>query len=256
MDIKLPRTHFKRIRSFWFGLILPYRSAKLIITNKPLFFWASLPIALTFILYIYGISKLQEYATGLLQNHIIEWGFSPESLIGWSLMFLGKVFFWVVAALTFAFSSSIVASPFNDILAERSENYAYPPLPPVAKKTFKQQVHLIGIDLLKTIAAAFAAIIAIIFSWLPGFNIVAFIIAFLLVTFQYISYPQTRRGIGLREGVRFLWTHIYACTGFGAMLTFLFAVPFFSSFILPVAVTGGTLLAARATGTDNVYALK
>jgi uncharacterized protein involved in cysteine biosynthesis len=78
-----------------------------------------------------------------------------------------------------------------------------------------------------------------------GCKYCAFAVAFLLVMFHYI-YPQTRRGLGFRYGLGFLWRHAYACLGFGASISFLFAIPFASSFALPLAVVGGTLLVARA----------
>ncbi len=245
-----------RIRCIWFGFTLPYKAAILILTNRNLLIWSLLPIVLTTVLYIFGISALQDWAIGLLQNTIGKWGISPESWSAWTLLLMGKMIIWVVAALTFTFASSIVASPFNDLLAEKSEKFAFPPLPPVTNKSFKQQVKLIIIDLIKTIAAAAAAIVAMIMSWIPALNIVSFVVAFLLITFQYISYPQTRRGIGLRKGSKFLWDHIFACAGFGAILTFLFAIPFLASFVLPLAVVGGTLLFAKSPGLDDQTALK
>ena len=213
-------------------------------------------MVLTFILFIYGISQLQDWAVALLQESVAGLGFGPDSWIGWFFVLSGKIILWMVAALTFIFTSSIVASPFNDILAKRSEEFTETPLLPVTNKSLKQYVQLIGIDLFKTATAFIAAVFAIIFCWVPVVNVFAFILAFLLVTFQYISYPQTRRSIGLREGVKFLWNHIYACTGFGAILSFLFAIPFLSSFVLPIAVVGGTLLAARAPGTSELFRLK
>ena len=213
-------------------------------------------MVLTFILFIYGISALQDWAIASLQECVTKLGFSPDSLIGKFFMLSGKMILWMVAALTFVFTSSIVASPFNDILAERTEKFAETPLPSVTKKTLKEHVHLIGIDLFKTATTFSAAVFAIVFFWVPIINILAFILAFLLVTFQYISYPQTRRSIGLRQGAKFLWHHIYACTGFGVILSFLFAIPFLSSFVLPLAVVGGTLLVARAQGTSQLSPLK
>ena len=251
-----PKTFFPRTRSLWFGLTLPYRALKLVFINKSLLFWSALPLALTFILFVYGISQLQDWAISLLQEYVARLGVDPASLIGRFFMLSGKMILWMVTALTFIFTSSIVASPFNDILAERSERVTEIPLPPVTSKSLKQHVKLIGIDLFKTMTAFIAALFAIIFCWVPIVNIFAFILAFLLVTFQYISYPQTRRSIGLREGAKFLWHHIYACTGFGAIFTFLFAIPFLSSFVLPIAVVGGTLLAARAPGTSELFRLK
>ncbi|MHC4138748.1 MAG: EI24 domain-containing protein [Planctomycetota bacterium] len=256
MNIVPPKILFPRTRSLWFGLTLPYRALKLIFINKSLLFWSALPLALTFILFIYGISQLQDWAISLLQDYVARLGFDPASLIGRFFMLSGKMILCMVAALTFIFTSSIVASPFNDILAERSERVTEIPLPPVTKKMLKAHVKLIGIDLFKTATAFFAAVFAIVFCWVPIVNIFAFILAFLLVTFQYISYPQTRRSIGLRQGAKFLWHHIYACTGFGAIFMFLFAVPFLSSFILPLAVVGGTLLAARAPGSSQLSPLK
>ena len=199
---------------------------------------------------------MQDWAVALLQEGVAGLGFGPDSWIGWFFVLSGKMILWMVAALTFIFTSSIVASPFNDILAKRSEEFTETPLPPVTNKSLKQNVQLIGIDLFKTATAFIAAVFAIIFCWVPVVNIFAFILAFLLVTFQYISYPQTRRSIGLREGAKFLWHHIYACTGYGAILSFLFAIPFLSSFVLPIAVVGGTLLAARAPGTSELFRLK
>jgi uncharacterized protein involved in cysteine biosynthesis len=247
---------FPRIRSLWFGLTLPYQALKLIFSNKSLLFWSALPLVLTLILFIYGISALQDWAITLLQECVVKLGFSSTSLIGKFFMLSGKMMLWMVAALTFVFTSSIIASPFNDILAERTERFTGIPLPSVTKKTLKEHVHLIGIDLFKTITTFSATVFAILFFWVPILNIFAFILAFLFVTFQYISYPQTRRNIGLRQGAKFLWHHIYACAGFGAILSFLFAIPFLSSFVLPLAVVGGTLLVARAQGVSQSSPLK
>ena len=134
MNTILPKTLFPRTRSLWFGLTLPYQALKLIFTNKSLLFWSALPLVLTFILFIYGISQLQDWAISLLQEQVACLGFDPASLIGRFLMLSGKMILWMVAALTFIFTSSIVASPFNDILAERSERATEIPLPPVTKK--------------------------------------------------------------------------------------------------------------------------
>ncbi len=213
-------------------------------------------MVLTIILFVYGISALQDWAIALLQECVAKLGFSSVSLVGKFFMLSGKIVLWMVAALTFVFTSSIVASPFNDVLAERTEKFTEIPLPSVTKKTLKEHVYLIGIDLFKTVTTFSATAFAIVFCWVPIINIFAFILVFLLVTFQYISYPQTRRSIGLRRGAKFLWHYSYACAGFGAILSFLFAIPFLSSFVLPLAVVGGTLLVARAQGTSKLSPLK
>ncbi|MCC7443144.1 MAG: hypothetical protein IT285_16045, partial [Bdellovibrionales bacterium] len=64
------------------------------------------------------------------------------------------------------------------------------------------------------------------------------------------------RGVALGEGLRFLARHFFACVGHGATLTVLFAVPFLGSFVLPIAVVGGTLLVARAPGSAAAAPLR
>jgi len=83
-------------------------------------------------------------------------------------------------------------------------------------------------------------------AWIPVVNVAAFFLTCVLICFQYTSYPQTRRGVGIKDGVRFLFQYFYSCLGFGMVLIALFSVPFFSCFMLPLAVVGGTLLVARA----------
>jgi len=215
-----------------------------------------IPVVITLVLYVYLIRFLQTQAQDLLSEWLITWGLNPENWIAILISWTVQLVLLLVSALTFTFSSSIVASPFNDLLAEKSEKHTTPQLPPVTHKSFKQQIKLVGIDLFKTIAATFAGIFAILFSWVPILNIVSFTIAFLLVTFQYTSYPQTRRGISLKSGTVFLWRHLFACIGFGSAISFFYAIPFISSLALPIAVVGGTLLVAKASDQAGPYPLK
>lgn len=238
----------QRFRSFWYGLTLPISAARLILGDKALLLWSLLPIIITVVLYVYVIGSMQDWAHGAMEGYFAAWGWDPQ---GWAAWFFGLVFdllLLLVSALTFAFSSSIVASPFNDFLAEKSEKHAEPELPPVTGKGLGHQLHLILIDLAKAMASAVAGIAALLLSWIPVVNMVAFVFAFILVTFQYTSYPQTRRGVKLRDGIAFLWNHIWACAGLGATISFFYALPFVATVALPVAVVSGTLLVARAPG--------
>jgi uncharacterized protein involved in cysteine biosynthesis len=173
------------------------------------------------------------------------WGLNPEGWMAWMLFVLSKLILFIVGALTFTFIAGALASPFNDFLAESTEKVKGLVVPEGAT-FFTFKVKIIIIDLLKTIFATAAAIAAILVSWIPVVNIFAFALTFLLVTFQYVSYPQTRRGQGIRDGLGFLWNHMYACMGFGAALSVMFALPFVSFLVIPLAVVGGTLLFEKA----------
>lgn len=242
---------FGRIRSFWFGLTLPWAALRLILSRRSLLALSAFPLAVTIALYIYAIQGAQSWAQHTIEAALAAWGWADWTV--WVAAVFVKIALFIAAALTFSISSSLVASPFNDFLAERTERHSTPPLPPTPGLGIGGQLRLVGIDLMKTIAAGVAGLFALLLSLVPIVNLFAFGLTFLLIAFQYISYPQTRRGQTLRQSLAFLWHHSYACLGFGASIAFIFAIPLISTLALPIAVVGGTLLYARAAvgGADR-----
>lgn len=241
-----------RLGSLKFGFFLPWDAAKLILKSPTLMIWSALPIALTLALYIWGFAALNDAILVWVQTKLGEftastsegWLSSLLSVAGFLVNLFVKITLFFVGAITFAFVSSLVASPFNDWLAEKAEPLSSPPLPVASAGISK--VKLITIDLIKTVASIIASIAALVFSIIPVLNVMTAAVWLMLVTFQYVSYPQTRRGIGLRRGLFFLWRHPYACVGFGLSVTLLFSIPFLATFALPLAVVGGTLLFAKS----------
>ena len=233
------------VRSFVFGLTLPARSARFILAKPSLLGWSIFPVILTLVLYYFVISWLQTETQTLVMDYYARWAGSTE---GWGaavVLILSKVMIFLAAALTFSFTSTLLASPFNDFLAESAEKHSTPALPPHPGGGFQHQLRTLWIDVVKAGASGIMGIAALLLSWVPLLNILSFGLVFLLVCFQYISYPQTRRGVTLGHSVFFLFRHLPACLGFGAAISFLFAIPFVSSLALPVAVVGGTLLFAE-----------
>jgi uncharacterized protein involved in cysteine biosynthesis len=205
-----------------------------------------LPVGITLTLYFVVISKAKLQVNLWLASALAAHGWNSSPWLLWVAHALASLGILVVGAVTFSFVSSIVASPFNDFLAERTERFVTPPLSPTSPLPWHQKLRLIWLDLSKTVAATTATLLALTLSWVPGLNIIALLLAFLLMSFQFTSYPQTRRGVTLRQGLSFLFQHAYACAGLGATLTLLFSIPLISSLSIPLAVVSGTLLVARA----------
>ncbi|MBY0470790.1 EI24 domain-containing protein [bacterium] len=245
-----------RIQSLVYGFTLPLLAAKLIASKPKLLLWSLLPASITLFAYRYAIVKIQDFFKGMLTHYVTQWGYSPDSWWMWVLQGLTQILLLLVGALTFSFVAGIISSPFNDFLAENAEEFAEPQLPSVPQTSFGTKVRLIGIDLAKTLVSGSVMFFAILLSWVPILNFFAFVLTFLLITFQYISYPQTRRGVGVKTGLGFLWSHLYACGSFGFILSVLFTIPILSALFLPVAVVGGTLLYARAQRGAGSFQLK
>jgi CysZ protein len=249
-----------RLHSFIFGFTLPLRSLRLILFRPRLVFWSILPIGLTLVLYFFVIRSLVSALQLSVLAHVSAFGLSQGSLGAWIIVWIAKILIFLVAAMTFSFLATLLSTPFNDFLAESAERWVSPPLPEPEIPSeglfagyWRNKARLLAIDFMKTLAASSLAIIALLCSWVPVINAGALLLSFLLMTFQFISYPQTRRGEGIGKGVHFLGRHFFASLGFGIVTSLLFSIPIVSCFMLPLAVVGGTLLVGRAGDKNRLY---
>jgi uncharacterized protein involved in cysteine biosynthesis len=228
------------INDLLFGLTLPVRSASVIARHKTLCLASLGPWLLSLALDIWVVHRMQQGLGGWIRGQL-------SGTFEWIAIALSWVALIIVGALAFTFIAGIVALPFNDWLAEMTETRATPPLEPVQGLTWRFRARCLAIDLGKTVCALGLSAIALVFSWVPVLNLLGAALTFLLISFQFVSYPQTRRGQGMKEGARFVGRNLWACLGFGASFALLFAIPLVSSLALPLAVVGGTLLYARAS---------
>lgn len=241
---------FEVISSFIYGITLPVRSIRLIIRRKSLFTLSFFPILLSIGVSIWGVSALTAYLKGLGMNLLAQYGYSEGTITASAASILFTVVMWILAAIVFSMVAGVIASPFNDLLAESTEKETSLLPVPKSDRPFMNQLKLIRIDIIKTLVVTstqfFFLFMGLLFFWVPVLNVLLAIITIWLMTFQFISYPQTRRGLGLMESIRFIRSHPFAALGFGLVTGSFFALPLLSVFALPTAVVGGTLLYARS----------
>jgi CysZ protein len=216
--------------------------------------WSTVPIALTLTLSFWGVSYVKTKLVAMGTHWLAGLGYAPDSFAVHAAIFFLQIVLFVLAAISFSFFAGIVASPFNDFLAEAAEPFTDPPLSK-APAGLGGKIRAFVIDVIKTSVVTGLQIILVLVGvigfWLPVANLIPFAAAFWLLAFQFVSYPQTRRHEGLAESIRFLGRHLFSTLGFGSAIGLLFAIPIISSFALPLAVVGGTLLYARSRDPEN-----
>lgn len=254
--MNIVRTLAAWVQSFFYGLWLPFQAGRLILGNRKLLLWSAIPFVLTIILSIYGVAQLKAFFMSVGMQYLTGLGVGPDSFTAQAAVFVFSLLSILLAIISFSFLAGVLASPFNDFLAEATEPHAALPPPPADAATWGFRLKTIAIDAVKTAAVTalqlFSLVLTFIMIWVPILNVLLLLLTFLLLTFQFVSYPQTRRGEGLVVGIRFLWRHKFACVGFGITIGSIFALPFVSGFALPLAVVGGTLLYGRAQQTQEL----
>lgn len=143
---------------------------------------------------------------------------------------------------TFSLLLSLIASPFNDLLSEVTETSIGEKPKPLQ---FTDLVQVFFLDLRKTVLTLFIVGILGALTFVPGLGFFTFIGFALVQTLTFITYPQSRHGLGIVPSLVWIRAHFFESLGFGLVTLFLFGIPVLNLFALPVAVIGGTLLYFR-----------
>lgn len=233
---------------FVFGLSLPFRAAGVIAGNPRVLGLALIPFFLGIGLTVWLGAELKDLLTGQATSLLARFGFDGGGLLGGIVSFFAGLLSVLAAALLMPFVNALAAVPVNDFLAEAVEPLADPPLAPAPSPNMGQRLSLIWMDLAKTLVALLITVPVLLFSFVPGAQIVTLPTLWLLYAFGMLSYPQTRRAEGLGAAFSFVRAHAGACLGFGLMHAFIALLPLIGHVGTPLAVVGGTLLYARARG--------
>ncbi len=232
-------------KSFAFGFTLPFTALKLVLRHPFLLALSILPATVTFFAYTWILTRLQGSAEATLLSFLQGHGLSIGGSWEWLVRTITWILLVMMSVMTFSFIAGTLAVPLNDLLAERAERYASVPLTPVSSFGFFWRLRLMRIDLMKSLFSCVVGVLALFVSWIPIVNLIAGGLAVLLLAFQFISYPQTRRGQGLVSGLGFLVRYPFSSFGLGLVCSILFAIPLLSIGMVPLAVISGTLLYAQ-----------
>ena len=230
-------------QEFAYGLILPFRAADLIFSHRKLLTFSLIPIFLTILTLVstiyFGITRLSAWVDQLFSTWI-RGDHSVVLRIAIVLISISILYFVIQSA---GFVAGFLSSPFNDLLAEKTEHVIG--VSNIPKPNFLYSLKVFFLDLRKTTFTLGMILVFSVGLLIPGLNIASFVALSLLNTFTFITYPQSRRAHGLMESWHWIRNHWGAALGFGIIISLLLAAPVIDFFALPIAVVGGTMLYFR-----------
>lgn len=180
-----------------------------------------------------------------MHTKLLTWtALSGSSLLHDVAGFLATALIFVLMSIavffTLVFTTSLLASPFSDWLAERTEvilgHSGSMPF------SFKRMLRVFIVDLRKTVFIAICALIFSVISLIPILTPFLALITPLLIALQFVVYPMSRREKGVRDTLAWMKKNLGACFGFGAVVSLGFGVPVLGLLLIPTAVVAGTIL--------------
>lgn len=172
-----------------------------------------------------------------------------------TLVWLARILFWaiVLVAVYFVFTpvALLIASPFNDLLAERTEREHGFGLPEdgrgLLRTVAEEAAFAVGAEARRLLffGAVFVGLLALQLLPLLGALLYlagGFAFSVWAAGYEFISYAADRRHLGLAEKRERLGRDRPLALGFGLATFLLLLVPFLNVLVVPVSAIGGSLL--------------
>jgi CysZ protein len=232
------------------GFFLVFRGARLLLRNPRLLKYIIIPFLINVAVFslsiFFGLHFFQDVVTRLLPQGDAWY---------WAVVFYA---FWTVAVLvtlvlvffSFTVVGNLIASPFNELLSERTEELLLGKSTeePFALGAFFRdmgRVWLVEIRKMAVFVLAMAALLLLNLLPLVGsllYGFLSILLTLFFLAWEYLGFVHERKRHTFREQRQYLMLRKGLVLGFAAGVLLMLAIPFMQLFCIPVAVVGATLL--------------
>lgn len=242
------------------GFFAPFRSVR-ILRNKPRLIQY---ILVPFLINVLVFSGAVYLGLGFFDNTVV--GYIPQgdawywSVLYWLLWGIAVLLTAVLVFFSFTVVGNLLASPFNDLLSERTEE--------VLSGRFNDEPFAIRRflnDALKTILMEakkmwiFVVIMVLILplNLVPGvgnslYTLLAIGLTLFFLCFEYLGFVMVRKRQFFREQKSYIFSRKFLMLGFSCGVMALLAIPFAQLLCIPLAVIGITRLWCEEEGLVKV----
>lgn len=237
----------KAIQDFHRGLKAVIEGFQFLRKTPGLKVWALIPFVIDILLVtvglVWGFALIPEYVAGL-----VGWVLAPQtiwhSLFYYPLLLISWVVLIVLVNYAVFLLASVIAAPFNSLLAERSLIQ----LGVIQDRPFQLKAWL-GTTIRMTLAALIKAMIffllglaILVLSFIPVLNVGASFAALLVMTFDSYDYSFEILEWGIRRRFRQFLKHFPEASGMASFMALTLVVPGLTLLLLSPAVVGAAQL--------------
>lgn len=239
-----------RAPGFVAGAALPFRGLSYLLHRPRLWPLVALPLLINLVIFAvllgWGFSEFAATLDAWLAGH--------EGWYWSALVWLVRILFWAVVLVVVYFIFTpvalLVASPFNDRLAESVEHtfgFAVDEHRPLLKALVGDAVYSV-VNEVKRSALALAVFVLLLALNLvpvigpPAYVVAAFAWASWSAALEFTGFAADRRRMGLRRKWGLLRSRFGLSAGFGLVTALFLMVPFLNVLVVPVCAVGGTML--------------
>lgn len=234
------------VSNFSRGFFYPFRGGRFLFRHPRLWKYVLVPFTINLLVFSLAVFFGLEFFNQTVV-HMIPGG---EAWY-WTLLYY---LLWVIAVLltmvlvffSFTVIGNLIASPFNDLLSERTEEALRGHAEGVPF-SFREFGRILLNEGKKMAVFVILMLLLLLLNLVPGFGTLAYsVLSFLLTVYflaiEYTGYVFGRKGQGFGDQRRFIRGRRFLSFGFGVGVLCLLAVPLLQFFAIPLGVIGATQL--------------
>ncbi|MCK4536677.1 MAG: EI24 domain-containing protein, partial [Desulfuromonadales bacterium] len=236
--------------NFGRGFFCPFRSLLLLRSKPRLILYILIPFLINLAVFTGAVYLGLEFFGSTVVEYIPQGEAWYWTLLHWFLWVVAVLLTSVLVFFTFTVVGNLVASPFNDLLSERTEAL-------LAGRNIDESFSLRQFlsDAWKTVLMearkmwVFVVVMILILplNLLPGignaiYTVLAISLTLFFLCVEYLSFVMVRKRQFFNDQRRFIFSRKFLMLGFGCGVMAVLAIPFFQFFCIPLAVIGATRL--------------
>jgi CysZ protein len=237
------------LANFSKGFFYPFRAAKFIRNHPVLLKYIIVPFLINFVVLSLAVFWGLSFFNSVVVHYIPQgdaWYWVILSYFLWALAILMTM---ILVFFGFTVTGAIIASPFNDILSEKTEEILTGIIneePFVFKIFLKDALQTVMDESKKIFIFVILMLLLLPLNLIPGGTLPYSILSVLLTVFflvvEYTGYVFYRKHLTFHDQRRFIFSQKFLMLGFGTGIMGVLAVPFLQFLCIPLGVVGATQL--------------
>jgi CysZ protein len=238
------------------GFFAPFRSVSILRGNPRLIQYVLIPFLINTIVFSGAVYLGLDFFGSTVVEHIPQGEAWYWAVLYWFLWIVAVLLTAVLVFFSFTVVGNLLASPFNDLLSERTEEVLSGRFNEESfsfRGFFRDAAQTILMEAKKMWVFVVVMIFILPFNLLPGigngiYTILAVSLTLFFLCFEYLGFVLVRKRQFFREQKRYIFARKFLMLGFSCGVMALLAIPFFQLLCIPLAVIGATRLWCEEEG--------
>lgn len=232
------------------GFFAPFRSVQILRYNPRLLQYILIPFLINLVVFTSAVALGLDFFGNTVVAYIPQGDTWYWAVLYWFLWVVAVLLTAVLVFFSFTVVGNLLASPFNDLLSERTEEVLSGKVTEEAfalGRFFREAWQTLLMEAKKMWIFVVVMVFILPLNLFPGignsiYTVLAICLTLFFLCFEYLGFIMVRKRQFFREQKNFIFARKFLMLGFSCGVMAILAIPFFQMLCIPLAVIGATRL--------------